>query len=203
MLPPRPPSPGPGHFRLGDRPPPPRRHQEPACTDVLWPPVVVLLRPTPSRNGRAQRVMAGPAPRAIRARRQSSPSLILEEPMSTTSTAKASGLGTAAPGRSLLQTSAAGAAAATLVNAALCAGGRAADVSFTVSSALMAQVGIVPIVLTTLLAFAVGSALLALAARRSRRWVRAVLIAAALIAVVSAGAPLAAAQDTTTGVPWP
>jgi hypothetical protein len=121
--------------------------------------------------------------------------------MSTTSTAKASGLGTAAPGRSLLQTSAAGAAAATLVNAALCAGGRAADVSFTVSSALMAQVGIVPIVLTTLLAFAVGSALLALAARRSRRWVRAVLIAAALIAVVSAGAPLAAAQDTTTGVP--
>jgi len=123
--------------------------------------------------------------------------------MSTTSTAKASGLGTAAPGRSLLQTSAAGAAAATLVNAALCAGGRAADVSFTVSSALMTQVGIVPIVLTTLLAFAVGSALLALAARRSRRWVRAALIAAALIAVVSAGAPLAAAQDTTTGVPWP
>jgi hypothetical protein len=64
----------------------------------------------------------------------------------------------------------------------------------------MTQVGIVSIVLTTLLAFAVGSGLLALAARRSRRWVRAVLTAAALVAVVSAGAPLSAAQDTATGV---
>ena len=33
-----------------------------------------------------------------------------------------------------------------------------------------------------------------------RRWVRAVLVAAALVAVVSAGAPLSAAQDTATGV---
>ena len=64
----------------------------------------------------------------------------------------------------------------------------------------MTQVGIVAVVLTTLLTFAVGSGLLALAARRSRRWVRAVLIAAALVAVVSAGAPLSAAQDTATGV---
>jgi peptidoglycan/LPS O-acetylase OafA/YrhL len=69
-----------------------------------------------------------------------------------------------------------------------------------VSSAFMTQVGIVSIVLTTLLAFAVGSVLLALAARRSRRWVRAVLTAAAVFAVVSAGAPLSAAQDTATGV---
>jgi hypothetical protein len=37
------------------------------------------------------------------------------------------------------------------------------------------QVGIVPVVLTTLLMFALGAGLLALAARRSRRWVRAVL----------------------------
>ena len=120
--------------------------------------------------------------------------------MSTTSTARPGGLGTAVQSRSLLQGSAAGAAAATLVNAALWTGGRAAGVSFTVSSAFMTQVGIVAVVLTTLLTFAVGSGRLALAARRSRRWVRAVLIAAALIAVVSAGAPLFAAQDTATGV---
>ena len=120
--------------------------------------------------------------------------------MSTTSTAKANGLGTAVQGRSMLPASAAGAAAAAIVNAALWAAGRAADVSFTVSSALVTQVGIVLVVLTTLLTFAVGSGLLALAARRSRRWVRAVLVAAALVAVVSAGAPLSAAQDTATGV---
>ena len=120
--------------------------------------------------------------------------------MSTTSIAGPGGLGTAVQSRSLLQRSAAGAAAAAVMNAALWAGGRAADVSFTVSSPLVTQVGIVLVVLTTLLAFAVGSGLLALAVRRSRRWVRAVLIAAALVAVVSAGAPLAAAQDTTSGV---
>jgi hypothetical protein len=120
--------------------------------------------------------------------------------MSTTSTAGPGGLGTAVQSRSLLQGSAAGAAAATLMDAALWTGGRAAGVSFTVSSAFMTQVGIVAVVLTTLLTFAVGSGLLALAARRSRRWVRAVLIAAALIAVVSAGAPLSVAQDTATGV---
>jgi hypothetical protein len=128
------------------------------------------------------------------------PFLMLEKPMSTTSTAGPDGLGTAIQSRSLLHRSAAGAAAATLVNAALWTGGRAAGVSFMVSSALMTQVGIVAVVLTTLVAFAVGSALLALAVRRSRRWVRAVLIAAALVAVVSAGAPVSAAQDTATGV---
>jgi hypothetical protein len=120
--------------------------------------------------------------------------------MSNTSTAGVRGLATAVQSRSLIQRSAAGGAAATLVNAALWAGGRAADVSFTVSSALVSQVGIVLVVLTTLLTFAVGSGLLALAARRSRRWVRAVLVAAALVAVFSAGAPLSAAQDTATGV---
>jgi Family of unknown function (DUF6069) len=124
----------------------------------------------------------------------------MEEPMSTTSTASVDRLGTGVQGRSLLQGSVIGAAAATLINAALWAGGRAADVSFMVSSAFMTQVGIVAIVLTTLLAFAVGSGLLALAARRSRRWVRALLVAAALFAVVSAGAPLSAAQDTATGL---
>jgi hypothetical protein len=86
------------------------------------------------------------------------------------------------------------------VNAALWGVGRAAGVSFAVSSPLVTQVGIVLVVLTTLLAFAVGSGLLALAVRRSRGWVRAVLVAAALVAVVSAGAPLSVAQDTATGV---
>ena len=120
--------------------------------------------------------------------------------MSTTSTAKANGLGKAVQGRSLLPASAAGAAAATLVNAALWAVGRSAGVSFAVASPLVTQVGIVLVVVTTLLAFAVGSGLLALAVRRSRGWVRAVLVAAALVAVVSAGAPLSVAQDTATGV---
>jgi hypothetical protein len=120
--------------------------------------------------------------------------------MTTTSPARADRLDTGVQGRSLLQASAIGAAAATLINAALWAGGRATDLSFIVSSAFMTQVGIIAIVLTTLLAFAVGSGLLALAARRSRRWVRALLVAAALFAMVSAGAPLAAAQDTATGV---
>jgi Family of unknown function (DUF6069) len=81
--------------------------------------------------------------------------------MSTTSTARPARLGTAVQSRSLLQGSAAGAAAATLVNAALWTGGHAAGVSFMVSSAFMTQVGIVAVVITTLLAFAVGSGLLA------------------------------------------
>jgi hypothetical protein len=121
--------------------------------------------------------------------------------MSTASTAGPGGIGTTAQSRSLLQGAAAGAAVATLVNAALWAGGRAADVSFLVNPLVgtATQVGIVSVVLATLLAFAVGSGLLALAARRTRRWVRAVLVAAALVAVVSAGAPLSAAHDTATG----
>jgi Family of unknown function (DUF6069) len=121
--------------------------------------------------------------------------------MSTTSRVGPGGIDTTAPSRSLLQGAAAGAAVATLVNAALWAGGRAVDVSFLVSSAVGdIQVGIVLVVLTTLLMFAIGSGLLALAARRSRRWVRAVLVAAAVFAVVSAGVPLSAAYDTAAGV---
>jgi peptidoglycan/LPS O-acetylase OafA/YrhL len=121
--------------------------------------------------------------------------------MSTTSAAAPGRIGTTAPSRSLLQGAAAGAAVATLVNAALWVGGRAADVSFMVNSAVGdIQVGIVLVVITTLLMFAIGSGLLALAAQRSRRWVRAVLVAAALVAVASAGVPLSAADDTATGV---
>jgi hypothetical protein len=60
------------------------------------------------------------------------------------------------------------------------------------------QVGVVEVALTTLLAFAVGWAVLLLAAKRSHRWVRVVMAAAAVVAVVSAAGPLSAAQDTAT-----
>ena len=122
--------------------------------------------------------------------------------MTDISTAALGGQGTTAQGRSLLRGAAAGAAIATFVNAALWAGGRAADASFLVTLPLgdTEQVGIVEVVLKTLLAFAVGSGVLALAARRSRRWVRAVLVAAGLFAVLSAGGPLSNAHDMATGV---
>ena len=112
------------------------------------------------------------------------------------------GIGTTAQSRSLLVGAAAGAAAATLVNAALWAGGRAADASFlvTLPTGDTMQVGIVEVVLKTVLAFALGSGLLALAARRSHRWVRAVLVAAVLVAVLTTGGPLSNAHDTATGV---
>jgi len=124
--------------------------------------------------------------------------------MSTAPTTGPSGTGTPGQSRSLLQGVAAAAAVGTIVNAALWAGGRAADVSLSVSPPLADTTirgGVVLVVLTTLLTFAVGSGLLALAARRSRRWVRAVLVAAALLAVVSAaGGPMPAADDLATGV---
>jgi len=105
--------------------------------------------------------------------------------------------------RSLCHEAAIGAVAATAVNIAVWAAGRAADVSFLVTplgGKAVTQVGIVPVVLTTLITFAVGTGLFALAARRSDRWARAVLAAGVLVAVVSAGPALAAAEDTSTGV---
>jgi hypothetical protein len=122
--------------------------------------------------------------------------------MYTASTISSSSLDATPRRRSDLQVAAIGALAATVANVALWAGGRAADVGFRVSppAGLPAfQVGVVLVVLTTLLTFAVGSAVLALAARRSRRWVRIVMAAAAVFAVVSAGGPLSAAHDTATG----
>jgi hypothetical protein len=81
------------------------------------------------------------------------------------------GVGTTARSRSLLVGAAAGTAIATLVNVALWAGGRAADASFLVilPTGDAMQVGIVEVVLKTVLAFAVGFGVLALAARRSHR----------------------------------
>ncbi len=123
--------------------------------------------------------------------------------MTTASTADSGRIRTAARSRSLLRGAAAGAAVATFVNAALWVGGRAADVSFSVSPPVgdaMNEVGIVLVVVTTLLMFAAGSGLLALAVRRSRQWVRTVLVAAAVFAVASAGGPLTTADDTATAV---
>jgi hypothetical protein len=101
--------------------------------------------------------------------------------------------------RSLRREAAIAAAAA---NAAIWAAGRAADVSFLVSPLIgpTIQVGILLVVLTTLIAFAVGMGLFALAARRSDRWARAVLAAGVLFAVVSTAGPLSTAEDTSTGV---
>jgi len=112
------------------------------------------------------------------------------------------GVGTTARSRSLLVGTAAGAAVATVVNAALWVGGLAADASFlvTLPTGDTMQVGIVEVVLKTVLAFAVGTVLLALAVRRSHRWVRAVLVAAMLVAVLTTGGPLSNAHDTATGV---
>jgi hypothetical protein len=125
------------------------------------------------------------------------------ETMDTASTISSSTPDATTRSRSVLQVAAIGALAATVANVALWAGGRAADVGFLVTPLVgdpaTTQVGVVEVVLTTLLTFAAGSAVLALAARRSRRWVPVVMAAAAVVAVVSAGGPLWAAHDTATG----
>ena len=74
--------------------------------------------------------------------------------------------------RSLRRAAATGAVAATAANVAVWAAGRAADVSFLVTplaGEAATQAGIVPVVLATLIAFAVGMWLFAVAARRSDR----------------------------------
>jgi hypothetical protein len=105
--------------------------------------------------------------------------------------------------RSLRREAAIGAVAAAAANAAVWAAGRAADVSFLVIPLFgkaATQVGFVAVVLTTLIAFAVGVGLFALAARRSDRWARAILAAGVLFAVVSTAGPLSTAEDVATGV---
>jgi hypothetical protein len=105
--------------------------------------------------------------------------------------------------RSLRREAALGAVAAAAANAAVWAIGRVADISFLVTPPFgqpATQVGIVPVVLTTLIAFAVGMGLFALAARRSDRWARAVLGAGVLFAVVSTAGPLSTAEAAATVV---
>ena len=123
--------------------------------------------------------------------------------MNTTSTISSSTLDATPRSRSIRQVAAIGALAATVANVALWVGGRAADVGFLVSPLVgppVMQVGLVSVVLTTLLAFAAGWAVLTLAARRSRQLVRVVTAAATVIAVVSTAGPLSTALDTATGV---
>ena len=123
--------------------------------------------------------------------------------MNITSPISASTMDATPRGRSTRRVAAISALAATVANLALWVGGRAADVGFLVSPLVgppVMQVGAVSVVLTTLLAFAAGWAVLTLAARRSRQVVRVVMAAAAVIAVVSTAGPLSTALDTATGV---
>jgi hypothetical protein len=123
--------------------------------------------------------------------------------MNTTSTISSSTRDATPRSRSTRRVAAIGALVATVANVAVWVGGRAADVGFLVSPLVgppVMQVGVVSVVLTTLLAFAAGWAVLLLAARRSRRWVRVVMAAAAVVAVVSTAGPLSTALDTATGV---
>jgi Family of unknown function (DUF6069) len=123
--------------------------------------------------------------------------------MNTTSTISSSTLDATPRSRSTRRVAAIGALAATVANVALWVGGRAADVGFLVSPLVgppVMQVGVVSVVLTTLLGFAAGWAVLTLAARRSRQLVRVVMAAAAVIAVVSTAGPLSTSLDTATGV---
>jgi hypothetical protein len=121
--------------------------------------------------------------------------------MNTTSTISSSTLDATPRSRSTRWVAAIGALAVTVANVALWVGGRAADVGFLVSPLVgppVMQVGVVSVVLTTLLAFAAGWAVLTLAARRSRQLVHGVMAAAAVIAVVSTAGPLSTALDTAT-----
>ena len=109
-----------------------------------------------------------------------------------------------APRRSMRLATAVGAVAATAVNAAVWGVGRIADVSFAVTplgAEAETQVGLVTVILTTAIIFALGMAVFALAANRSRRWSTAVLACGVLFAAVSAAVgPLPAAEDTATAL---
>jgi hypothetical protein len=123
--------------------------------------------------------------------------------MNTTSTISASTLDATPREPSTCRVAVLGALAGTVANVGLWLGGRAADVDFRVSPLVgppVMQVGVVSVALTTLLGFAAGWAVFALAARRSSQLVRVVMAAAAVVAVVSAAGPLSTALDTATGV---
>ncbi|QBI18806.1 hypothetical protein ER308_04085 [Egibacter rhizosphaerae] len=105
--------------------------------------------------------------------------------------------------RAVIRAATVGAVAATVVNVALWGIGRVAGASFVVDPGLgepNLEVGVIKVILTTLVPFAVGAALLALAARWSRRWVAVLAVVAGVFAVVSAVGPLDGGHDTGTGV---
>ncbi len=123
--------------------------------------------------------------------------------MDTASTINASPTSTTARNTSVLRAAAIGALAASVVNVALWGVGRVVDASFVVDPALgdlNVEVGVIKVVWTTLVPFAVGAAVLTLAVRRSLRWVRGVMVTAGVLALASAAGPLDGGHDTATGV---
>jgi hypothetical protein len=107
------------------------------------------------------------------------------------------------PGRFVLRASTVCVLAAVVVNVGIYGlGWSLTDASLVVSPALGPQdfeVDALKVALTTLAYFAPGVVLLALAARRSLRWVRILAVVAGVYAVVSAWGPLDAAHDRATG----
>lgn len=110
---------------------------------------------------------------------------------------------TTARKRSALRAVTVCALAASVVNVVLWGIGRAAGASFLVDPAVGSpnvQVSALKVVVTTVLPFAVGVLLLALARRRSHRWVVGVGVVGAAFALSSAAGPLDGGHDTATGV---
>lgn len=125
-----------------------------------------------------------------------------KEALNTSSSISSSSLDSSSRSRSVLRLAAIGALAAAAANAILWTVGRAADVDFMVTpigSDSATEIGVVEAAVATAVLFAIGSALLALAARRSRRWVDVMTIAAAAFAVASVGGPLSTAENAATG----
>ena len=123
--------------------------------------------------------------------------------MHTAATSIAAGAATTARKRSVLRAVTVCAVAASVVNVVLWGIGRAAGASFLVDPALgdpNVEVGALKVVVTTVVPFAVGVLLVALAARRSRRWVGGVGVGGAVVALGSAAGPLDGGHDTATGV---
>lgn len=122
--------------------------------------------------------------------------------MGTASTITSSRTSNAPRDCAVIRAAAVGAVAATAVNVTLWGIGRAAGASFVVDPGLgepNLEVGVVKVIFTTLVPFAVGAAMLALVARRSRRWIVMVAIAASAFAVMTAAGPLYGGHDNATG----
>jgi hypothetical protein len=123
--------------------------------------------------------------------------------MYTAATSIAAEANTTVRKRSVLRVTTVCVLAAIVANVVLWGLGRVADASFLVDPALGApnvEVGALKVIVTTVLPFAVGVLLLALAARRSRRWVVGVGVMGAAFALVSAAGPLDGGHDTATAV---
>ena len=102
-----------------------------------------------------------------------------------------------APNRSRV---AVGAAIALVINTGIWIAGRASDVSFLVGSPVGdMRVGLLEVILGTAGGFALGLGLVTWAARRSGGLVRAVLVTAVVMAVLSTLGPLTTAHEISSG----